>query len=237
INDLKAATDLDPRDAENFAMLADVYEQAGDFDQALKSYKSAVALEYLPGKMYFGIARCQMKLKAYDEAKVNCDRAAALRPEDEDIQKLSEKLASLSKTTTHTYSPITPSAPESSTNPSDLSNMSVQALVKEGTADVRNKPERAAEYLEAAINRGASDTNTRLNLARALMNAGDYKKAYQHFLSIEHNGALPPQDLFNSGRCALSAGMTDDGISILNRCLAQRQSWMEVRLELIKAHV
>jgi tetratricopeptide (TPR) repeat protein len=235
INDLKAAGDLDPKDAENFAVLGDVYEQAGDVDQAVKAYKSAVALEFVPGKMYFAIARCQMKLKQYDEAKANCDRAVQLMPEDHEILRLSDQLASLTKSSTHTYTPTPSSA--SSTKPSDLSNMSVQALVKEGTADVKAKPERAVEKLEAAINRGASDTNTRLNLAHALMNSGDYKKAYQHFLSIEHNGALPPQDLLASGKCAILAGMTDDGIGILNRCLAQRQNWMEARLELIKAQV
>jgi tetratricopeptide (TPR) repeat protein len=232
ISDLKAATDLDPQAGENFSLLGQLHQQLGEDDLAIVNYRSAIALQYNPVKCYTEIGRCQIKQKLYSDAETTIQKALAADPNDEGAQKLAVQIRGLLKTrsaTTEsaTLEPIT-----------DINSADAKTLVKQGAAALkRGAAEQAVQYLKAAIDKGASDTHTRVMLAHALMNAGDYKKAYQHFLSLEHTGSLDQGERFTSGKCAVAAGLKEDGIKIISRCIQERPNWMEARIELIKVLV
>jgi tetratricopeptide (TPR) repeat protein len=228
--DLRAACDMDPKSGDCYQLLGDIYARTNQDEKALQAYNSAVMLNYELPTCYLGMARCQMQLKLFNEATTTIDKLMAIAPDNAEGKKLSEQLHSMAKSVV--------SDEHGHKQTVDIVSADMETLLKAGSSALRQgKAGQAVEYLNAAVRKGAHGPEPRLMLARAFIKAGETKQAYEEFQEVDKMAPLSDEDRLSSAKCAIAAGLKEDGVKILKACLVQRANWVEARVLLIQTYL
>lgn len=204
--DVNMALEMEPKAAENFLLLSDLYFVLGNVESAVSALRKAAELDPNNEKAYIKLAETYLVIKNYSMAKKSADIALSINL-DNDRAYFLKAIAFLEEGDTT----------QAITNlkiASNLDTANYQVLMQLGSVYQKLQDTVAFEYYNSALNAKPNDELALFNIARYYQELGSYEEAVVYYEKI--NAAYPINKLafYNKGYILLVEYEDFDGATV-----------------------